>query len=482
MTDAQALLAAALVGTARTTPPAHAGTPLADALNRVTGPDPEGTLLARAGLTGLAAVAGRAAPATPGPLPAPAPAESRPEAPARAARHLPLLLDTPLLPEWLTLCARAGCRVPPEVLPDLLDAARQRMDLRDLLAPVLGERGAWLAAFHPDWRFTPRPFDPDAWLDATDAEKDALFRALRAADPDQAAALLRDHFTAERATVRRRLLQAVHDTLTPADAALEPLLDAALTDRSADVQALARRALQRLPGSAFNARMARRATHALDGSVPGRPALRLPAPPDPDLKRDGFETGLTAKGFLWHVLAHTHPDVLLGALHLDPPALVALAGDLDAHEELRRAALAVPHPALAQALIPHLKDTLPLRRLAATDPLQAARDALHAHDTDLLHALLPDLPAPWPADLTGALLPRLAASLRRVEYPYAWPAPWRDLHALLLVRADPLGPPPAPLPEDATAFARSMWDDLTSALHTRARLMQDFHLTEGARP
>ncbi|WP_205896782.1 DUF5691 domain-containing protein, partial [Pseudomonas viridiflava] len=48
--------------------------------------------------------------------------------------------------------AQRQLRLPPSLLPELLDRGRRDAYLRSLLAPVLGERGRWLAERNPAWQ------------------------------------------------------------------------------------------------------------------------------------------------------------------------------------------------------------------------------------------------------------------------------------------------------------------------------------------
>ena len=140
MSPHDALLALALVGTTRGTLPTPDPDPLAQAAAQITRPDAEGTLLARAALHALAHAAGRT-PDPPGdPPPAPAPPETLPEVPERAARHLSLVLGTPLLSEWLTLCAQAGWRVPPGDPQALADALAHALALGETARESLARR------------------------------------------------------------------------------------------------------------------------------------------------------------------------------------------------------------------------------------------------------------------------------------------------------------------------------------------------------
>ncbi|WP_034723185.1 DUF5691 domain-containing protein, partial [Intrasporangium chromatireducens] len=114
----------------------------------------------------------------------PAADDERPEPPRLAVQLLELVLTQPpagaeqrdaLLLHWLHACERARCRVPPAVLPDLLDLATTSRRLRTATAAVLGQRGAWLAGQRQPW----------CWA----GEARAAGRAEEAADP-QAWALL----------------------------------------------------------------------------------------------------------------------------------------------------------------------------------------------------------------------------------------------------------------------------------------------------
>lgn len=488
MNDFQTLLAAALIGTARISAPNHEGTPLAGALNRIGGRDAEGTLLARAAVAGLAQQAGRAARTHPQPLPAPAPAETRLEAPARAARHLALVIDTRLLHEWISLCAQAGWRVPPAYLTQLLDRARQDTALRDLLRPVLGERGAWLVQFNPEWRFTPVSFSEDAWDEATEAGREALYRTLRAENPQAARALLQAQLGTERAGSRRRLLNVIAQTLSPEDQALEPLLEEALTDRSSDVQALARSLLQRLSGSTYNARMAARLQKlvqhektGLIGKLTGKQkfGLHLPSAPDPDLNRDGLGAAKTAQARLEALLRGTHPDHLMQALGVRPTELLNLAQQFDALDELVTATLTTEHAELAALLSPHVRKNNALLRLAARPRLVSAiREALKGRQPDHAYELLQDLPAPWPTELSSELIGAIRHSIQKAEFAYAWPYGWRNIHDLARHHAHPHARRAAPLPADAPDFARQTLNELNATLDLRKQMWHDFERSE----
>lgn len=487
MSHHDALLALALVGTTRGTLPTPDPDPLAQAAAQITRPDAEGTLLARAALHALAHAAGRT-PDPPGdPPPAPAPTDTRPEVPERAARHLPLVLGTPLLSEWLTLCAQAGWRVPPARLPELLDHATRDSRLRPLLTPVLGERGCWLARFNPEWAFTPP--DEDAWDTATEAGREALWRSARERDPHAARDLLREHLPTERAGSRKRLLGALLDTLTPDDHALESLLDTLTTHRSDDTRTLARTALHRLSRSAQNARNAARFAALVQLDKPGLlgrltgqtpTTLTPPTGPDEHATRDGLpdptgQDALSAAALLEHLLEHTHPDALLGALNTTPATLVNIARQHEQLPALVQNAVSTAHPALAAALLTDLPTHPFLLHIGPPDVLAAAqKQALRDRDPERLLALFGPQPGPWPVELGAALLAAMRDSVQAAHYDHGWGYRWVQLRDLAATNAHPHTPPPAPLPPEATDYAHRTMTELLGTLELRKQMWHDF--------
>lgn len=505
MKDFQDLLALALVGTSRGTLPSHAGTALSDTLNAVQG-DPESTLLSRAALAGLVQFAGqRAQPLTQN-LPAPASTETRPQAPGRVTRHLSALVGTPHLSEWLHLCAQTGWRVPPEYLPALLDLARHDTTLRETLRPVLGERGAWLAQFNPEWRFfkgysTPVSFSEETWLEAGEAQKESMYRDLRGSDMNASREFLTQQFKTEKAGVRKRLLSVLQATWAADDAALEPLLEDTLTDRSSDVQELARALLQHIPHSAYNTRMAGRAARMLTpekqgliGKLTGKQkfTLHLPETTDPDVRRDGLptpdkDTQHPAHQRLRALLQGTHTHTLLNALNIPPTELVSLAAQVGGLTELVHAATRAEHREVARALLtqPDVqkdKYTRVALQLIA-QPEQITGEISHATkqgDLQTLEVLLPHLPAPWPAEISHDLLNMLRHKATQVTNYRSWDDTVSRLLTEITRHANPHTPRPEPLPTDEenldyyAASARQSFNSALTGLEQRQQLWQDF--------
>ncbi|MGA5555751.1 DUF5691 domain-containing protein [Streptomyces lavendulocolor] len=306
------LVTSALLGTDRR-PPA-AGVPA-----RSAGEDAPLALLDAAALHTVRRRAGL----LPGPaaaLPEPAPDDERPVLPEPARRRLAHLLAdrsgspsggrrgaapdlTELLPQWLSAANAHGYRAPASVLPALLDAARARTDLRPAALTFAGPRGLWLARLNPEWRYAlrgapggtalPDPADAEAvrdlWDEGLFAERVALLGAVRAHDPDTAAALLASTWSTERAEDRLMFLDSLRTGLSDAD---EPFLEQALTDRSRNVRSTAAELLSALPRSAFARRMAARAATCvgLDRTGPeATVAVEAPHECDAGMQRDGVQ-------------------------------------------------------------------------------------------------------------------------------------------------------------------------------------------------
>ncbi|MFC4563932.1 DUF5691 domain-containing protein [Nocardiopsis mangrovi] len=378
------LVSAALVGTDRRAVPDPPGLPA------VAGGDPALTLLDRAALVAVRDRAGR----TPGradPLP-PAPAESAPVVGDAAALRLSELLAQTAdfrLGEWLDLAAERGRRVPPHLLPRLLDAGSRDHGLGRRVARVCGERGRWLAALAPQWSYVPRSAPVGAFTVAQ----------WRAGDADH----------------RRRLLESLEECLSPGD---EPLLAEALSDRSPRVRGLAMALMARLGDTDRGRRLAGHARrHIRPGT--GGPRVTLPDPSDADLVRDlnvsvpegGDPRGDIRREWLWTLVSHTPLDTWTGHFGGDRAHVVAQAqdsGDWDLLDALANAAVVQRDLAWARALLP-----------AAMDRLTRGHDMRGSRGRALL-ALLPAAErCAWAAERgTGATAAALLTVLEQLSCPW----------------------------------------------------------------
>jgi hypothetical protein len=257
--------------------------------------DPAAVLLDRAALLTAARRAGRR-PDRAEPLPACEP-DPRPMVSPVAARRLRRLISgehPDLLTEWLTAAVARGLRLPPQLLPALLDRARRTrpadQGLPRLLAEAGGPRARWLVGLNPDW--APAVEEPSAddqtWRFGAARQRRGYLASLLTRDPGAARALITGGWNAAGGADRAMFLSVLADALEPVD---EPLLEAALDDRAEDVRRWAAYLLARLPGSALGQRMAERAVrHVRIEHTAAGPRLSVIPPhrPDAALRRDGI--------------------------------------------------------------------------------------------------------------------------------------------------------------------------------------------------
>ena len=331
------LVTASLIGTERSVVPAVAIPGLPPAEDDPG--DPAAVLLDRAALLTAARRAGRR-PDRAEPLPVCAP-DPRPTVSPAAARRLRRLISgehPDLLTEWLAAALARGRRVPPHLLPALLDRVRRGRpadpELPRLLAEAGGPRARWLAGLNPDWEDAAEEpsTDDETWRLGDVRQRRGYLASLLARDPDAARALITGGWDAAGGADRAMFLSVLADALGPAD---EPLLEAALDDRAEEVRRWAAYLLARLPGSALGQRMAERALRyvRVEQSAQGpRLSVATPRRLDADLRRDGITAGPepvrapfeSRTQVLLEVLARTPLRTWTDGFGLTPAEVVAL--------------------------------------------------------------------------------------------------------------------------------------------------------------
>ncbi|MCK1795523.1 DUF5691 domain-containing protein [Streptomyces sp. XM4193] len=485
------LVTAALLGEERRPPPGGSAAALLD-LAAVS------TVRQRAGLR----------PAQAGPRPEPAPHDPRSKLPPAAARRLGQFLSRSsrggyraasgagshgatrqspdlgeLLPEWLAIANSRGFGAPSALLPQLLDAARARTDLRSEVLTFAGPRAPWLAGLNPDWRFALRggalPRDPRAmpdgpeptdevacpepavdeqsvrqlWEEGLFAERVSLLTAVRRRDPAAGRELLLTTWSTERAEDRLMFLDSLRRGLSTAD---EPFLDRALGDRSKNVRTTAAELLATLPESALARRMWERASGcvglgpadgaaaegAVDGVADGSSARLAVEPPrecDAAMVRDGVvATPPKGRGkrSWWLVQTVESAPLSRWTAHLggrSPAEILALPVADGWRDELHAAwawaAVRQRDTAWAEALL-----GLPVRpggeipgdpaRLLAVLPQQDrarwAAGFVSAHGLADAFRVLGTCSVPWPAELAKAVMDALEIAREAGSYPWSF--------------------------------------------------------------
>jgi hypothetical protein len=228
-------------------------------LARIGGGDAGRELLGAAGALDLYEQIGRS-PARRRPEMATPPAENQRPCPPYLAHFLAQMLEGTLhnlMPEFLLALRETGLRVPETLLPNMLAQGQRKASLRPLILPVLGRRGRWLAAHHPDWHYA--AMDPGnwstvrhAWENTSEGQRPSLVAQLREIDPAAGRALVESTWRGENDQRRLQLIRQLAAGLSAGD---EPLLEAALDDRYHLVRRHAAELLAHLTESRLAARM-----------------------------------------------------------------------------------------------------------------------------------------------------------------------------------------------------------------------------------
>jgi hypothetical protein len=293
----------ALLGTERQASPLQSGDALLQSvLTQLNAEDRERALLGAAGAATLVRRAGY--------MPAPlggletttAETDDTPLCRNEAVNDLPMVLDGQyqnLLPEWLSLVAGQGQRVPERWLPALLDKGTRDKDLRPPVASVLGNRGRWLATQNPAWQYglqrTLAEGEEEAlpeaiWETGYKEERISYIAALRRRDPALARTKIKAVWAQEGYEERAAFLREFSTNLSMDD---EPFLEAALDDKRKEVRSVAQEFLRRLPESRLCQRMIERARPLLSLSgnklLGNKIEVNLPEAHDKTMARDGID-------------------------------------------------------------------------------------------------------------------------------------------------------------------------------------------------
>lgn len=251
---------------------------------------------------------------------------------AESVLHLILRgIHPELLDSWLALARRHAMRLPHSALVPMLDMGAKNASVRQAMDGLLGGRGAWLAAQHPEWHAV-----YGAALDTSDTkaqwelgtlpQRVAALRAMRAHDPQAARASLQAEWPQATPEQRAALLECLLVRLSLAD---EPFLEAALDNKRKEVRTAAQQLLASLPCSQLRARCQARldAAFQLERKMLGLrlPQLHvtLPEACDKSMKRDGIGSsshpGLGEKaGWLLDLMRCVPPTHWSGSWQLEP--------------------------------------------------------------------------------------------------------------------------------------------------------------------
>ncbi len=212
----------------------------------VAATDPAQTALEALTAAALRRKAGFPLADAPNERPAPAPPDERPVCGPAAVALLQQMLagrHRPALPEFLNLLTMSGRRLPPELLPDVLQIGLENKGLFVQMEPALGPLGIWLARQHFRWQalLTDQQLD---WFTAAFAERQRLLLATRRQRPLVALAWLEATWGQETSGHQAKFLETFACGLSFND---EPLLLKAAADKNEMVRIVAHRLLDLLP-------------------------------------------------------------------------------------------------------------------------------------------------------------------------------------------------------------------------------------------
>jgi Family of unknown function (DUF5691) len=323
-----------------------------------------------------------------------------------------------LLHEWLEIARDRGLVAPAHLVPVLLDLGAQDGTLRELIQAAGGARADWLAGLRPqEWGWSAHEPDltEDDWNEGT--HRVAYLEQLRRRDAAAGRDLLLSTWPSESATDLAKLIRACWAGLGPDD---EEWLEKALDDRRAQVRSAAVPLLQRLPGSAYAARMGARVQAMCRASGKSALTVELPAEYDAGMKHDGIEQkpkyGQGPKVWWLEQIIESAPLDCWRAIDDDVARLLRRRVNDDlrqvVHRALTQAALNqrdaewALHLAQQSTVVPHAARSLVL----LLPPEQAAEVTVAALRAKASHsaAFLSAVPTPWPAPVVAAVLARLA--------------------------------------------------------------------------
>ncbi|MEV1241005.1 DUF5691 domain-containing protein [Nonomuraea sp. NPDC049750] len=391
--------------------------------------------------------------------------EELPAVTAQAAERLARILGGEydrLLPEWLAAASTAGRRVPPYVLPELLDRGRRDQSIRANLGLVAGQRGRWLAALNPDWAYLLEEPTGETWELGSSADRRAYLSHLRRHDPKQARTLLEAGWEREGPDDRAAFVEVLADGLSMDD---EPFLEQALDDRRREVRQQAANLLTRLPESRLAQRMAVRARSCL---TVARSTIIVEAPTacDKAMERDGIRakpprgTGERA-WWLQQVVARA-PLALWGS----PAKLLKMKiPDWDGEVKTAwvRAAVLQRDPGWARAMFAWDPIADLLEALGPDEQQRLAADFVKKHDLDSqLIMVLGGVSSHWREKLATAVLRKITK--------VATTQPW-NLGELIKLAGEHIDPALAELAENYSPVPPIQ--QVAALLRFRADLMKE---------
>ncbi len=208
-------------------------------------------------------------------------------------KHLYMIVDGAFenaLPEFLYHLGKNQKRLPPEILPDLLEQSITNNELWKQLKKNIGVRGIWLIHQNPDWhQLLPQQISED-WEDASNDSRLLIFAHHRKENPSQALEMLQETWNTESLNQKIKFLKILEKHL---DKDAEPFLETLLDDRRKEVRRTAVQLLAQIESSALSLRIFERIKKLItikkSSSKKEKLQIQLPDKLEDDMIRDGID-------------------------------------------------------------------------------------------------------------------------------------------------------------------------------------------------
>lgn len=194
----------------------------------------------------------------------------------QSIRHLRKILNGTYqyaLIEFLEIMVQHEKHLPPEFLPEIIEAGLADESLWAIIAPGLSERAHWLLSMNPDWEHLSEVEEDIDWYSATPSRKLVLFDRLHRQEPISAIALLETQWETLDYKVKLEYLDRIGKRLQSSD---EDFLELLRKDKRKEVRFKAADILSQLPQSALSKVLFEEATRLIEADKKRMLRIQLP--------------------------------------------------------------------------------------------------------------------------------------------------------------------------------------------------------------
>jgi uncharacterized protein (UPF0297 family) len=153
-------------------------------------------------------------------------------------------------PEFFCLMKKHGQILTPEFLPPYLDKLYRGKIEKELLTPIIGERGLWLCKQNESWQklFEEPELNREAWDYGKKEERLRYIKKLREKEPGSALNLIKDAWKKEKTKTKLDFLETLEININQED---EEFLHSLWKEGAKDLSSLAIKLLAKIPNSEY---------------------------------------------------------------------------------------------------------------------------------------------------------------------------------------------------------------------------------------